>query len=172
MIAVIGSPNSGKSIKAEELALNTGLVPYYLATMKVLDDEGISRVKKHRDMRDGKGFTTIEIPYRIEEAPGLIEDPKNSVILLECMANLVGNAMHEEDWYPRLMNGDEQAACGFVDYVTDKVKRLDDEVASLIVVSSEYEPEDTDDAETTLYKRLLHEVNAVIRLFSQAEVQV
>ena len=67
MIAIIGRPNSGKSAKAEEMALKTGLKPYYLATMKVMDESGQKRVQKHREMRAGKGFDTLEIPYRIED---------------------------------------------------------------------------------------------------------
>ena len=163
MIAIIGKPNSGKSIKAEELALQTGLEPYYLATMKVLDETGRQRIEKHRKMRAGKGFVTIEIPYRIEEAPGHMEDPQNSVLLLECVANLVGNAMHEDEWYESLMKDEEQDKERFVRYIMDMILRLNDEVGALIVVSSEYEPDDTDDNETALYKKLLNEVNIGIK---------
>lgn len=167
MIAIIGKPNSGKSIKAEEIALQTGMKPYYLATMKVFDDAGRQRIEKHRKMRAGKGFVTIEIPYRIVEAPDHMENPKNSVLLLECVANLVGNAMHEDEWYELLIKGDEKAAERFARYIMDMILRLNDKVGSLIVVSSEYDPNDTDDAETAVYKRLLHEVNTRIRSESQ-----
>ena len=167
MIAIIGGPNSGKSAKAEELAVRTGLKPYYLATMKVLDDAGRQRIEKHREMRAGKGFVTIEIPYRIEEATDHMDDPKNSVLLLECAANLVGNAMHEAQWYESLMKDGELAKERFVRHITDKISRLNDKVGVLIVVSSEYEPDDTDDAETALYKKILHEVNVGIRSVSQ-----
>ena len=63
MIAIIGGPNSGKSAKAEELALRTGLKPYYLATMKVLDYTGRQRIEKHREMREFMeldGFPLVE----------------------------------------------------------------------------------------------------------------
>ncbi|MBO4266336.1 MAG: bifunctional adenosylcobinamide kinase/adenosylcobinamide-phosphate guanylyltransferase [Lachnospiraceae bacterium] len=172
MIAIIGRPNSGKSAKAEEMALKTGLKPYYLATMKVMDESGQKRVQKHREMRAGKGFATLEIPYRIEEAIDLMDDPKNSVLLLECAANLVGNAMHEERWYEILMRGEEQAADRFVRYVTDMILQLNNKVGTLIVVSSEYELDEADDAETALYKRLLHEVNESIRSLSLTTMEV
>ena len=74
---VIGKPDSGKSELAEELALSGGYKNrYYIATMKVMDEAGKARVEKHRKMREGKGFVTLEIPLFIEDALDDIRDPE------------------------------------------------------------------------------------------------
>ena len=65
---VIGTQNSGKSELAEKLSLETGdSNRFYIATMKIYDEAGLQRVEKHRKMRDGKGFITIEQEYNITE---------------------------------------------------------------------------------------------------------
>ena len=50
MILVVGSPDSGKSVKAEELAaeLSGNEKKIYLATMIPFGEEGAARVEKHR----------------------------------------------------------------------------------------------------------------------------
>ena len=100
---IIGGPNSGKSQLAEDLVVNSGIDRrYYLATMRVLDEAGEERIIKHRKQREGKGFITLEIPYAIDKAVSLMEEPESSIVLLECIANLVGNEMYdnpERIWY-------------------------------------------------------------------------
>ena len=93
---VIGTHGSGKSALAENLAMKTG-DPFriYLATMKVLDDEGKERVARHRRQREGKGFVTIEKEYGICDILERIEKPMETTLLLECVANLVGNEMYD-----------------------------------------------------------------------------
>lgn len=67
---VTGGSGSGKSAYAEKLvtAQYKGDSKYYIATMQVYDEEGKARIERHRQMRSGKGFTTIEQPACIEEA--------------------------------------------------------------------------------------------------------
>lgn len=94
MTVIMGGSGSGKSAYAEALACAETAVEkrYYVATMQVYDAEGAARVEKHRDMRAGKGFLTIEQPYDIGDICSKIE-PKESLVLLECMSNLVANEM-------------------------------------------------------------------------------
>ncbi|MBP5744909.1 MAG: bifunctional adenosylcobinamide kinase/adenosylcobinamide-phosphate guanylyltransferase, partial [Lachnospiraceae bacterium] len=93
---VIGRPESGKSLIAEEIVCGLSCENrYYLATMLVYDESGKERIKKHRSQREGKDFVTLEVPYRIDRALNMIDRPKESVLLLECIANLVGNEMYE-----------------------------------------------------------------------------
>ena len=168
---VIGGPDSGKSEFAESLAEDgyyTG--KYYIATMNVADDDARARREKHLTMREGKGFETLEIPYYIDVAPELMRNPKRCVVLLECIANLVGNAMHEDEWKKRLLTGSEEAADDFISHVVKLVTALADAVGHLIVVSSEYEPDGystADDAETALYVELLHAVNMRLKRISE-----
>ena len=61
-VLITGGSGSGKSEYAEGLALK--LEPgkkLYLATMMVWDEEGRKRVSRHKKMREGKRFETVEI---------------------------------------------------------------------------------------------------------------
>ena len=163
---VLGPSGSGKSEFAENLAIITGLLHrYYIATMRVMDEEGRARRKRHRASREGKGFETLEIPHYIDEACALMTDPANSVVLLECVANLVGNAMHDDGWLMRLLHGDNDTMDEFTDHVMKLVTLLASSVGHLIVVSPVHMPGDVvthtgeADKETRIYLAALEVVN-------------
>ena len=63
---VLGGSGSGKSAYAEHL-LDGKTNKYYIATMQVYDAEGEKKVARHRRLRAGKGFVTIEQPRDIGE---------------------------------------------------------------------------------------------------------
>lgn len=96
MVLVIGGSGSGKSAYAEELACTLAeredTAKYYLAAMQVFDQEDERRVARHRALRKGKGFLTIEQPVRIESALDKMETGGRTV-LLECISNLTANEM-------------------------------------------------------------------------------
>ena len=56
---VLGGSGSGKSAYAEHL-LDGKTNKYYIATMQVYDAEGEKKVARHRRLRAGKGFVTME----------------------------------------------------------------------------------------------------------------
>ena len=68
-ILIIGFPNSGKSALAEQMAMEMSEAEnrIYLATMIPFGNDGKERVKRHRSMRAGKGFLTVEAPFDIRE---------------------------------------------------------------------------------------------------------
>lgn len=96
---VTGGSGSGKSEYAENLAVSLGEDRIYAATMMVSDKEGEERVQKHRAMREGKHFRTVECPVNFGAAmePAMA---KESVVLLECMSNLVANEMFSDMGLP------------------------------------------------------------------------
>lgn len=93
MIYIFGASGSGKSKFAEEEVLKLekeigfDIEKIYLATMKIYSLEDEEKVKKHKAQRKGKGFRTIEAYKNI----GDIKINKKTIVLLECMANLVAN---------------------------------------------------------------------------------
>ncbi len=136
MIFVTGGSGSGKSKYAEQLAVKEaakrGADLYYLATMRIFDEEDEKKADRHRKMRAGKGFETIESPTNIDEVADRV-NLKNAVVLLECISNLTANEMFKEN--------DGKYECIPADRVTEKivrdVQKLEDSAAELVVVSDD-----------------------------------
>ena len=65
--------------------------------MQVFDDEGQRKIDRHRRLRAGKGFITIEQPRDIQNAVSKLQSESSlktgRSALLECMSNLVANEM-------------------------------------------------------------------------------
>ena len=160
---VIGKSGSGKSDFAESLAMKYPGRRYYIATMKVIDDDGEERVRRHRLRREGKGFTTFEIPVDIEKVKDIAEDAKNSVVLLECVVNLAGNMMHDIPDIKELCQKGDEGIKEASRRVAKKVMDLSEHISQLIVVTGEYDPDPADDEETVAFKKLLKEVNIILK---------
>ncbi len=93
LILVTGGSGSGKSAFAEDKVLFFGTAQrIYIATMHPFDNESYKRIDRHREMRAGKGFETIECYTGLKD----VVLPEGCVVLLECMSNLVANEMFEE----------------------------------------------------------------------------
>ena len=167
MKIITGKQNSGKSLRAEELAVSYGKPLFYLATMKIMDEEGRKRVEKHRKQREGKGFITIECEYGIRQAFDVIGDPAGATVLLECVANLVGNELYDNPdraWSKDPMKADPD---DFARAITEDIRYLDDHVDNLIVVTSEYEADEYADEETKLYIDLFDRVNKTLSVLTR-----
>lgn len=102
LFLITGASGSGKSEYAENLVCrlaeqDKGLEKKYVATMEQESDEAQKRIARHRALRAGKGFTTIEAPLgfwdKSPEAETKLASCSGSVILLECMSNLLANLM-------------------------------------------------------------------------------
>ena len=103
MITLItGGSGSGKSAYAEKYICHASKEKeckekYYIATMQVFDAEGQRKIDRHRRLRAGKGFITIEQPRDIQDAVSKLQSENclktGRLALLECMSNLVANEM-------------------------------------------------------------------------------
>jgi adenosylcobinamide kinase/adenosylcobinamide-phosphate guanylyltransferase len=94
---ITGVSGSGKSEYAENLAVKLS-VPgslYYVATMEPYGVDGKARIERHRKLRAGKGFRTIECCRDIPQIIGQIgkEECASATILLETMSTLLANEM-------------------------------------------------------------------------------
>lgn len=156
---VIGTNNSGKSALAEQLLQERiGKKKYYIATMIPFGDEGIKRVEKHRKMREGKGFETLEWPTDLDKHIEMLNDEElirfwGSDILLECMSNLVGNEMYAQD--NRNLSDTE-----LILRVMDEVRILIEASENVVIVTNIFPSEDDGyDEETRRYVGLTQSVN-------------
>lgn len=118
----VGGRASGKSEYAENKAVSLCKKSehlIYLATMKPFGEVAKKRIERHRELRKGKGFETIERYCDI----GGIEVPNNSVILLECMSTLLATEMFD-------VGGND------VERIVEGVKSLKSRCCHLVVVSN------------------------------------
>lgn len=113
MVLVTGGASSGKSAYAEKVALEFPGPHYYLATMKPYGAEAARRIERHRNLRAGKGFATIECHDGLGQAADIVRDAASSAsdavdaddssadtagtALLECLGNAVANELFADD---------------------------------------------------------------------------
>lgn len=150
IILITGGSGSGKSVIAENICVKLDINPkYYIATMKIFDEECKKRIEKHRLQRSGKGFRTIEAPQDFRKH---IKDiSKNGIALLECVGNLTANEQFE-------------VRCNdVVNVVTDEILELAKKIKVLVIVTndvfSDFYP-DVD--ETYCYIRNMSEINCIL----------
>lgn len=79
IILITGGQRSGKSEKAEELALSLSPHPVYLATAHVWDEEFRERIRRHQQRR-GPQWTNIE-----EEIALSRHDLTGRVVVIDCV---------------------------------------------------------------------------------------
>lgn len=96
-LLVTGGSGSGKSEYAEERVLKFGPGQrIYMATMMCFDQESKKRVARHRAMREGKGFETVERCLDLAGwKPGPRREGEQLTALLECMSNLTANEIFD-----------------------------------------------------------------------------
>ena len=172
-VLVLGEPDSGKSRYAEDVALTMcqgiGGELYYIATMNVVDEESEARVRKHRQMRDGKGFVTLEIPYRVDRALEYIPSPERAVVLLECISNLTGNEMYDnaDRSYDHCAGSGDRWLSDTADAIVADIRMLSGAVRDLVIVANRFEPDAKGyDDMTRLYVELNNTVNERLSEFA------
>lgn len=176
IVLVIGGSGSGKSEYAEERICNfyknilcketkawdieaaniktKSNRLFYIATMQSFSPEEDAKIERHRRLRDGKNFETIEQPFDLEKVTEKLLN-KSDCILLECMSNLVANEMFRD---------------GLIvseDIVVRKIKEALSEVLqktadAVIVTNNIAEDMENYDDTTNAYIRALGKINACI----------
>ncbi len=112
---VLGGSKSGKSGFAEGLMEKISGRKFYVATMMPFGSEAEKAIQRHRKMREGKGFETIEKYTSVGEIASKY-DVSDSAVLLECMGNLCANEMfskHDEMAEQNVC--DDNTDCGDID---------------------------------------------------------
>lgn len=166
MVLVIGGSGSGKSAYAEQcmLSLSPGKIMYYLATMKIDGPESREKVKRHKAMRRGRGFLTIEQPVDIEQAGKRMKTGKKAV-LVECMSNLAANEM--------FMGGPPKMKEAVEEKIVRGIEALKAEAAHMVIVSSNvFEDGAVYDTFTMEYIRAMGRINARLAAMADRVVEV
>lgn len=160
MVLVTGGSGSGKSAFAEEKILSFGSGKrIYIATMHPYDEESYKRVERHRKMRAGKGFETVECYTGL----GKLQFTQDSIVLLECMSNLAANEMFEE----------QGAGEATVEVIMEGICKLKDQVRHLVVVTNEIFSEAASyEGDTVRYQKYLGKINQEMGKMADEVVEV
>ena len=146
---VIGGSGSGKSTYAENLLNNAPGEKLYIACMQPYGPEAEARIARHRTLRAGKGFETIE---RYLDIGGLTL-PKEGTALVECLCNLTANEMFEAGG----------AGANTAEKVIADVLLLAPQCRELVVVTNDIASAGSDyDPSTLAYMEALGKINAVL----------
>ena len=170
---VTGGSGSGKSAYAESLLSSCEGIKYYIATMQIYDAEGEKKVERHRKLRAGKGFLTIESPmnvgkiqfacvgeseqaqYRQEVDVNVQGNSEKKSALLECMSNLTANEMFTKDG----MKSAEEV----VGKIVSEMQLLSQKLDNLVIVTNNvFEDGVIYDAGTMEYLKALGRINAAL----------
>lgn len=139
-ILVYGGSASGKSLFAEEKAVSLfgksssekkSLV--YLATMdRNSGGDSAERIMRHREMRQGKGFSTVEssvsdgdafLSELLEKLSETIENSAYSSVLVEDVGNLVARVVFSDFANAKIHSGDS--------FFSDKIFSFVEEASSI-----------------------------------------
>jgi len=173
--AVFGKKNSGKSQFAEDLLSGYEGSKYYIATMRVNDENDKLRVEKHRANREGKDFITIEQDVAVVKAIDKIKWMESLIgakegkktALLECIPSLVANEMVLKDGELVPHKDVENTVLfglAFLKEYFDDIVIVSEEEADI----SEYIGSETINEETEReYSEAIKELNAAIKVYAE-----
>ncbi len=160
LLLITGGSASGKSALAEQAAaaLTAGRVAY-VATMQALDAESRARVARHREMRGGRGFDTLESPLALPEPAALAP---YDTLLLECVSNLLANRIY----------GCGQTPEAAARYVSESIADAAGWLPNMVVVTNEvFSDGGRYDPDTAAYIEALGQVNRGLARRADAVVE-
>ena len=169
---VYGGSGSGKSEFAEKLLADfPGGEKYYIATMMAQSDDADAQKKidRHKKLRAGKGFATIEQALDVGEIElcekGLSSGKASA--LLECMSNLCANEMFSrEDSFEK----SEEEICR---KILSDVKKRSSLFENLVIVTNNVFDDGRQYDETTQkYIHVLGKINCQLAAISDKVYEV
>ena len=153
LVLITGGSGSGKSEFAEKTATDFGGDMLYIATMKPQDAECVKRIERHRKMREGKGFRTVECYGSLSDVTQTAD-----TVLLECVSNLTFSPNSAYDTVSEIMRG---------------MAHLLDHCGNLVVVTNEISSDGIEyDDGTEQYMKNIGAVNCKIAKMADAVYEV
>lgn len=187
MILITGGSGSGKSAYGEKRILEAGkMTRYYIATMEVFGEEGRKKVERHKKLRQGKGFITIESPKDVgrakvleticsgkEDGPADQKKTGNGkrAVLLECVSNLTANEMFGSSYGAELEPGRRTEA--LAEKICSDIAKIDEAADFFAVITNEVGSDgEMYEKETLEYIRLLGLVNCRLAKMASEVIEV
>lgn len=175
---ITGGSGSGKSSYAEDSILRyyyaenpSGNALYYIATMEPYGDETQKKIQRHRRMRAGKGFQTIECYTGLWEKVDLLKGAHPGV-LLDCISNLIGNELYYG--FASIENeAEEEAEVQISEHIWQGIVALCRACDHIVIVNNEVCSECTEDSvEMLRYKRVHSNINRKIAAMADRVTEV
>ena len=166
MTLIIGGSGSGKSAYAEDyiISLSKEIKKYYIATMKIYDKESERKIERHRMLRNGKGFVTIEQSENISEATEKMANGEGTA-LLECISNLTANEMFAQ--------GIPETEETITEKIVKGIDALNKKLTHLVIVSNNvFEDGKVYDETTMTYIRAMGRINTVLAKMADEVIEV
>ena len=153
---VIGAAASGKSEYAEDIVMSLPGEKIYIATMEPFGAEAKERIARHRALRAGKGFTTVERP---RDLIGLTPEADWNV-LIEDLPNLAANELFSPEG-------------GGADAVLTGVERICKTASSVTIVTGDiFSDGGTYDTGTQEYMEMLADLHTKIAEMADNVVEI
>ena len=130
--------------------------------MQIYDAEGEKKVERHRKLRAGKGFLTVESPTDVGK---ITFDGKKGAALLECMSNLTANEMFAPEGILQEAAVTEKIIAG--------VAQLQANLTHLVIVTNNvFEDGITYDGTTMEYIRAMGGINEKLASMADEVIEV
>lgn len=161
-ILVTGGSASGKSAVAEQLCVKLGKQTAYIATMQPFGADAAYRIDRHRKLRAGKGFLTVEQYTDIGQVAQKL-GRKADTLLIECLSNLCANEIFSP----------EGAGPAAESRIVQGIAALGEQYENVIVVTNEiFSDGIAYPQETMEYLQALGRLNARLAQWGDAVVEV
>ncbi len=156
MILITGGSKCGKSALGEKLLCSCHMPKIYIATMLPYGDEAHEAISRHRKIREGKGFETVE---RYTDIDSLCI-PDGCAVLLECMGNLCANEMFEA------------GECDPCSKIIDGINKLTERASLLVVITNQVDSDGIKySKETMRYIENMGRINAALAQISDCAIE-
>ena len=143
---VIGAAASGKSEYAEDIVMSLPREKIYIATMEPFGAEAKERIARHRALRAGKGFSTVERPRNLID----LTPEADWNVLIEDLPNLAANELFSPEG-------------GGADAVLTGVERICKTASSVTIVTGDiFSDGGTYDTGTQEYMEMLADLHTKI----------
>lgn len=160
IILITGGSKCGKSSVAEEFLNNFSGSKYYIATMEPYGSEAFRAIERHREMRKGKGFQTIECARNIDtlRIPGNADE---CCALLECLTTLCANEMFS----PSGVNDP-------TDKILSGLESISRQLRTLVIVTNEVSSDGIEyPPETMNYIRIMSRLNSEVSKLADTVIE-
>ena len=154
---ITGGSKCGKSSFAEKMLDRFQGRKVYIATMQPFGEDAFEAIERHRKMRAGKGFGTIEKYTDIHE----ISLDADCAVLLECVGNLCANEMFSSS----------KITCP-TEKIVSGIRSLSESVSECVIVTNQVSSDGISYSDGTAeYIRAMGDINRYIAEFADNVIE-